>query len=139
MPSKFRSRVWKILCGYFHLSWHFLEHNYVCFRYLPAGKSDEVLKRKREEYRFIYHCLNLFFFSCMKVISSIRFKRMGSSGKSTKSRPTIALLSHQSPQQTWIAFLPKNSEAQFCVLKMYLNCKVHCCSQIMASQLYDIH
>jgi len=34
VPSKYRSRVWKILCGY-----------------LPAGKSDEVLKRKREEYR----------------------------------------------------------------------------------------
>jgi len=33
IPGKFRSRVWKILCGY-----------------LPAGKSDEVLKRKRDEY-----------------------------------------------------------------------------------------
>jgi len=33
IPRKFRSRVWKILCGY-----------------LPAGKSDEVLKRKRDEY-----------------------------------------------------------------------------------------
>lgn len=34
IPSKYRSRVWKILCGY-----------------LPAGKSDDVLRRKREEYR----------------------------------------------------------------------------------------
>lgn len=33
IPGKFRSHVWKILCGY-----------------LPAGKSDEVLKRKRDEY-----------------------------------------------------------------------------------------
>jgi len=33
IPGKYRSRVWKILCGY-----------------LPAGKSDEVLKRKRDEY-----------------------------------------------------------------------------------------
>ena len=24
------------------------------FRYLPAGKSDEVLKRKREEYRYLF-------------------------------------------------------------------------------------
>ena len=33
VPPSFRSRVWKILCGY-----------------LPPGKSDEVVKRKREEY-----------------------------------------------------------------------------------------
>jgi len=33
VPPAFRSRVWKILCGY-----------------LPPGKSDEVVKRKREEY-----------------------------------------------------------------------------------------
>ena len=33
VPASFRSRVWKILCGY-----------------LPPGKSDEVVKRKREEY-----------------------------------------------------------------------------------------
>jgi len=34
VPRVYRSRVWKILCGY-----------------LPAGGSDEVLQRKREEYR----------------------------------------------------------------------------------------
>lgn len=33
VPASLRSRVWKILCGY-----------------LPPGKSDEVVKRKREEY-----------------------------------------------------------------------------------------
>jgi len=34
VPSRHRSTVWKILCGY-----------------LPAGKQDEVLRRKREEYQ----------------------------------------------------------------------------------------
>lgn len=34
IPTKFRSRVWKILCGYLP----------------PSGKVEEVLKRKRDEY-----------------------------------------------------------------------------------------
>jgi len=34
VPSRHRTMVWKILCGY-----------------LPAGKQDEVLRRKREEYQ----------------------------------------------------------------------------------------
>lgn len=33
VPRRYRTRVWKMLCGY-----------------LPAGKSDQVLQRKREEY-----------------------------------------------------------------------------------------
>lgn len=33
VPQSYRTRVWKMLCGY-----------------LPAGKSDQVLQRKREEY-----------------------------------------------------------------------------------------
>ena len=33
VPQPYRTRVWKMLCGY-----------------LPAGKSDQVLQRKREEY-----------------------------------------------------------------------------------------
>ena len=67
---------------------------------------------------------------------------MGSSEKDKyKIRTYLCRPFHidRSPQQTWIAFLIRNSKAQFCVLKKYLNCKVPCSSQIIASELDDIH
>ena len=60
---------------------------------------------------------------------------MGSSEKDKyKIRTYLCRPFHidRSPQQTWIAFLIRNSKAQFCVLKKYLNCKVPCSSQIIA-------
>ena len=92
-------------------------------RYLPAGKSDEVLKRKREEYRFVrkYHHtlyrLTLGFqprgldhgpgpLAKDLVVKMADYLKELDDKEKNEMQPYF---SHRSPPQTFIAFLIINS------------------------------
>ena len=73
VPASLRSRVWKILCGY-----------------LPPGKSDEAVKRKREEYAGY---VNQYFNNKEEDIHKDTFRSDGSQLRIAK--PMIFLLYRQ--------------------------------------------